>query len=143
MADRRRGDHVDRGDPSTGDREGHDRDRRLERSDEHARRAVDECRPAEPRKRCAAGEDRAGDRLRTPCRGGMRAAAAYAEDDVRIEQRDERVEVAGPGCSQERVDELALPRDGRVGDRRAPADAPVRYRFVFLTSATCRTRRWS
>ena len=148
MADRRRGDHVDRGDPSTGDREGHDRDRRLERSDEHARRAVDECRPAEPRKRCAAGEDRAGDRLRTPCRGGMRAAAAYAEDDVRIEQRDERVEVALAGRGEARRSRRrSARRCGRAGGRGSRAGARRRgcargsRRSPRTAPRTCRAAR--
>ena len=68
---------------------------------------------------CRSGRDRA----RT---GDHHPATVGAEDDVRVEHLDERLEVAVAGRGEERVHDLALPLQIRIRHRSRAADAPPR-----------------
>src|SRR5262249_59516983 len=57
----------------------------------------------------------------TPTRG--RGSAVGPENDVRVEYRDQRVEVAGARRGQEGIDNLSLAGEIGVGGRRSPHPA--------------------
>jgi len=106
------GEDVDLDDPPAGDREAHDRNRPAAGGHDESGGAVDERRLGEP------GPSREG--IRLPGHG-LRAAEPHryagtgvgAQDDVRVEQREECVEVAVARGGEEGVDDRALA--GRIG----------------------------
>ena len=116
------GDQLDRGDRAAGDREG-EHDLGLAAQCPHrAGRAVDERGPhrrGPPREEArhrARARHRAG--RAHPCGGGIGAVRAHLrgggvgpQHNVRVEHREQRVEVAFPRGGQEGVDHLPPPRD--------------------------------
>ena len=84
----------------------------------------------------------ARDRLRAahhPRLGGRQRAAVGPQHDVRVEHREQRLEVAVARGGEERVDDLALAREVGVGDR-ALALAPRRRARLASLRAACGVR---
>src|SRR5215470_17186575 len=118
------GHEVDLGDPAFFDGEGDDGDRLLAREDDYARVAVDDCRPGVPGEACATGEDAAGDVVRAFDRPAVTGLAGVgAEDDVGVEDLDQRLEVAVASGREEGVHDAALFAEVGVGPWRCSLDA--------------------
>ena len=111
------GDHLDLGDLPVGERDAERPKQPSTRGQDGAHRTVDERRPCElraPRKgdRLPGPDPRTVDLARCARRHGV-----GTNHDVRIEHRDERVEVTGARGCEERVDDLSLTGELGVGNR--------------------------